>query len=134
MCQRLIVCVCDRKRNIRRAKFLRKNRRLTVELNCRTLAFRTHNLDISPANAVVPSSAESFHAGFFCGESGGITFIAIGFGLAVGNLALSKDAPQEALAFAVLLPGTIGGTDVSLEGVTPDDGKHDGDPVLVRKE
>ena len=66
-------------------------------MKSRALALRAHNLDIAPPDAIAPSSAQSFHAGFLGGKAGRVALKAGGFRLTVTNFALGEDAMQEAV-------------------------------------
>ena len=68
---------------------------LSVELNGWALAFGTDHFNVAPPDAMTPSGAESFHAGFFSGEAGGVTFEASGFSFAVEDFAFGEDAMQK---------------------------------------
>ena len=71
---------------------------LSVELNGWTLAFGTDNFDVAPADTAAPSGAESFHAGFFSGETGGVAFEASGFGFAVLDFTFGENAVEKTIA------------------------------------
>ncbi len=70
---------------------------LSVELDGWALAFGADDFDVAPADAVIPSGAEGFHAGFFGGEAGGVTFEASGFGFAIEDFAFGEDAVEKTL-------------------------------------
>ena len=68
---------------------------LSVELNGWALPFGTDHLDVAPTDAVTPSGAEGFHASFFSGKAGSVTFEASGFSFAVEDFAFGEDAMQK---------------------------------------
>src|ERR1700747_2139410 len=98
MRQRLFRSMRDGKRNIARAKFLRKHCGLPMKFNRRPLSPWPHYFDVAPADGVIPSCAERFHSGFFGGEASGITFKAAGFPLAVCDFAFGENTIQETVS------------------------------------
>jgi len=67
---------------------------------------------------MIPSGAESFHGGLFGGETCGVAFDAIGFGIAIPHLARRENAFEEARAEPfdrVFDPGNFGDIDSSAD-------------------
>src|ERR1700730_3779816 len=68
-----------------------------MEFDGRTSTRFTCHFDISPAHAIVPSGAEGFHASFLGREPGRVSLHPVCLGVAIPNLAIRKDAVNEAL-------------------------------------
>src|SRR5208282_1504032 len=98
MGQGLLGSVGNRERDVFRAEFGRDGRRLTVKLNGRTLPLRAHHFDVAPPDAVTPSRAQRFHAGFLGGEARRVAFKAAGFSFAIKDFANGENAMKKAVA------------------------------------
>ena len=57
----------------------------------------TH-FNVAPAHAMIPAGAQCFHAGFLRGETSGVAFNAVCLGVAILNLAVGENTPDETLS------------------------------------
>lgn len=64
------------------------------------LSWRAEHLQLFPGNAVLNARAEGFGASLFRGEARGEALCECGFGAAIGDLLVGKDALQKAVAVA----------------------------------
>src|ERR1700722_2833625 len=85
----------QRKRDILSAKSGSNGRRFAMKLNGRTLPFRAHNFDVSPAHAAAPTRTERFHPRLLGGETSGIAFKTARSPFAVAYFALGVDQFQK---------------------------------------
>jgi polyphenol oxidase len=71
------------------------------ERHGRSAALLAYHLEIDPANAAAPSSAERFHGRFLGGETSGVAFEFVLEALAISDFVARVDAAQERLAVAL---------------------------------
>src|SRR2546423_15487610 len=82
----------------------------------RTPSRHSNHFTIAPAHPVIPSRAQRLHRRFLGRKSRRIPFHSIRLGIAVANLALSKDSPHKAISEAfngVANAGNFGDVDAS---------------------
>lgn len=94
-------CMCERERCVLGAQLLRKLGSYPVEDQGGTPAGLSLNFNIAPADTVIPSRSQSFHASFLRGKTGREPFDVVGFGLAITDFSLGEDALQKAIAKAL---------------------------------
>ena len=86
---------------MRRAQTSGHLSRLAMKYDGGTFSLRANHLYVPPPDSVIPPSSEGFHRCFFCGETPGIAFIEIRFGLAIANLRVGENTTQETVAVLV---------------------------------
>ena len=117
----------QRQRRALHAQARGKLARLAAESNRRSSAGLAPHLDVSPCHAVFPSGADGLERGFLGGKACRVAFDAIGFGVAVPDFILGKDAAQKALAE----PLNRGGDARHFDNVNAGPDYHAGKPITL---
>jgi hypothetical protein len=93
--------VGERKRSMLHAQFLGKVGSHSMEHDRGTAAWLPLNLDIAPADTVIPSCSQRLHASFLRRKSSCESFYAVGFRLAIADFSWGKDALKKTVAEAL---------------------------------